>query len=263
MSRSTAALNALACLVTVSLPLAAQDPWSKVPAFPTACYDNSGQGFHGAVSDIRHELVVAGDKQREINSALREKLANLDVSEQQSRMMAFMMKDPATAGAKMQEIALAGQKQQQALERLAQTHSALAEQLEAAEAQYAVEKAALDAIQVEYSKVAAAAHSPGDPVRAKQIAARYDAEYQKMCAKWLVAESSPLLKYLASKKSLLIKEQIPGEEERASHEMFQLEVNGIPTAGFKSAGVYTAVVAYLDDVTKVFGRRHSVPLSAR
>lgn len=263
MLRSSATLLALAISPCLAEPLAAQDPWAKVPAFPTACYDNDTPGFGDRVSTFRHEITVTSDRQAAINSAIKQKLNDLDVSTQQSNMMSFMTKNPAKAGAMMQEIALAGQKQQQVMQRLTEMTGALSEQLKAAEAEYARENAALSAIQVEWSKVAAAAHSPGDPARARQLAARYDAEYARICAKYLVSESSPFLKYLADLKNYLVTEKIPGDGERARYEKLQFELNAIPSADFKPTGIYAAVTEYLDGMQKVFSRRHSVPLSNR
>jgi hypothetical protein len=263
MLRSSAALVALATSLYLAEPLAAQDPWARVPAFPTACYDNETPGFGERVSVIRHEITVVSDRQAAINSAIKQKLNDLDVSKQQANMMAFMTKNPAKAGAVMQEIALAGQKQQQVLQRFIEMTGALSEQLKAAEAEYARENDALSAIQIEWSKVAPAPGAPGDPVRARQLAARHDAEYARMCAKYLVSESSPFLKYLADLKNYLITEKIPGDGERARYENLQFELNAIPSAEFKPTGIYAAVTEYLDGVQKVFARRHSVPLSGR
>jgi hypothetical protein len=141
--------------------------------------------------------------------------------------------------------------------------AALAEQLEAAGAEYGREKAQVDAIQIEWSKVAPAPGSPGNPARATQLAARYNAEYERMCAKYLVSETSPFLKYLADFKAFLITEQIPGDAERTRYEKLQFEVNALPAGDFSSIGVYTAVSEYLDQMQKVFTRRHTVPLAAR
>lgn len=261
MRRSKTALFVIS--FCIGAPLAAQDPWARVPAFPTTCYDNETPAFGERISNIRHEIVVVADQQAAINSALKQKLNGLDVATQQSNMMAFMTKNPAKAGAVLQEIALAGQKQQQVLQRIAELTGALREQWNAADAEYARENDALKAIQVEHSKVAPAPGAPGDPVRARQIAARYDAEYAKLCAKYLTSASNPFLKYLADFKNYLITEQIPGDDERAKYEKLQFELNGIPSAGFKPNGTYTAVSEYLNGVHKVFSRRHTVPLSGR
>jgi hypothetical protein len=261
--RSSGSVVALATSIFLVTPLAAQDPWSMVPAFPTACYDNETPGFGEKVANIRHEITVVSDRQGAINGALKQKLNNLDVATQQSNMMAFMTKNPAKAGAVMQDIALAGQKQQKLFQRFMELTGALAEQLEAAEAEYDREKAAVDAIQIEWSKVAPAPGSPGNPVRATQLAASYNAEYEKLCTKYLVSETSPFLKYLADFKAFLITEQIPGDAERTRYEKLQFEVNALPAGDFSSIGVYTAVSEYLDRMQRVFTRRHTVPLAAR
>jgi hypothetical protein len=261
--RPSGTLPALAASLFLVSPLVAQDPWSMVPAFPTACYDNETPGFGEKLSSIRHEITVISDRQNAINGAVGQKLNGLDVATQQSNMMAFMTKNHAKAGAMMQEIALVGQTQHRVLQRLTELTGALAEQWDAAEAEYARENDALSAIQIEWSKVAPAPGSPGDPVRARQLAAKHDAEYERMCAKYLVSEASPFLKYLANFRNYLVTEQIPGDAERTRYQKLQFEINAIPAGDFESTDVHKAVGEYLVAMQKVFSRRHTTPLTGR
>ena len=60
-----------------------------------------------------------------------------------------------------------------------------------------------------------ASGSGGSAARARQLATQYNAEYERICAKWLVSGSSPLLKYLAEYKQFLLDEKIPNGEKGA------------------------------------------------
>lgn len=52
-------------LALTAVPIAAQDPWSKVPDFPTSCYVNDDFGERLAI--VRHELDLEADSQNNIN----------------------------------------------------------------------------------------------------------------------------------------------------------------------------------------------------
>ena len=250
----------LATAVGLAPSIAAQDVWAKVPPFPTSCYDNETPGFVDRLSNIRHEIVVASDQQNDINSALRQKVIDMDPSEKQSKMMAFMMKNPTEAGKVMQDMATAGQREAAAVERLSQKTSALSAQLKAAEAKYATDFKPLEAVQKEYQKEADPA---GNPARARQLAAQFDAGWEQHCTKYLKAESSPLLKYLADYKTFLLEDQIPGDEAKVKYQKFDFDINGIASTTFKSTAVQKAVTDYLTQVTTVFGRLRAQPITSR
>jgi hypothetical protein len=84
-----------------------------------------------------------------------------------------------------------------------------------------------------------------------------------MCAKYLVSEASPFLKYLANFRNYLVTEQIPGDAERTRYQKLQFEINAIPAGDFKSTDVHKAVGEYLVAMQKVFSRRHTTPLTGR
>ncbi len=260
MLRRSAPLVALATSLRLAEPPVAQDPWSKVLPFPTSCYDNETPGFVGRLSNISHEIVVASDKQNDINSALRQKIIDMDPSEKQSKMMAFMMKNPSEAGKVMQEIATAGERQTAATERLVQKQSALAAQLRAAEAQYDTDFKPMAAVFAEYMKEA---DPSGNAARARQLAAEFDAGYERHCAKYLTAGSSPLLKYLSDYRSFLLEVQIPNDEANMKYQKLDFEINGVVSTTFKSTAVQRAVVAYLSQLSTVFSRIRAVPITAR
>jgi hypothetical protein len=263
MHHARAAIVTLAAFLCLATPSAAQDPWSKVPAFPTSCYDNATPGFVDQISNIRHELTVQADAQNDINTAIQQKVVDMDPSEKQSKMMAFMMKNPTEAGKMMQDIATAGQNANQKSEGWNQKVMDLNEQLKSAESKYATEKAALDALEAQWAKTQPEHGNAGNPGLGRQLAAKYDAQYEALCEKSLKAESSPFLKYLSNLKAFQVTEQIPGELERLRQQKRELDLYGISSTELKSTETHNAVTEYLSKMSTVFGRRRAVTMTSR
>src|SRR5262249_31825544 len=71
------------------------DPWSRVPAVPTAYY--SEDDFLEKVDRARAALDGDIARQKEINNALKAKLEAMDPMEKARRMQEFMMKNPQEA----------------------------------------------------------------------------------------------------------------------------------------------------------------------
>src|SRR6185295_3871025 len=92
MSRFRTAANLFACSLFASAPLSAQGLWSKVPAFPTACFTQDQ--FYEQAGKAYEETAALYKKQYEANTAIDHQLKELDAATQQSRMMAFMQRDP-------------------------------------------------------------------------------------------------------------------------------------------------------------------------
>jgi hypothetical protein len=251
MFTTRSALGGLAFVVLASTTAEGQDPWSRVPPLPQSCYD-ANPGFVQQLQNISHELTVEMDRQAGINSEITQKSINMDMTEKQQKMMAFMQKNPTEAGKMMQDIAMAGQKSGQDVERLKERTQAFDEQLKSAEKLYATDNAVLDGIQKKYLDAENLA-------LARQLAAQYNTEYEKLCAKWLKSESSPLLKYLADYKRYLVEEQIPMDEERAQWAKKEFTLYGVPSTGYKSTAVPKAVTDYLGAMITVYGRRNTAP----
>ena len=255
------ALLAIAELTTTA-PLRGQNPWTKVPPNPTSCYEDGTPGFSDQVSSIRHDVFTEKDRQNVINAELRQRLNNMDMMEKQSKMLAFMQRNPTDAGKVMQDIAMAGQQTPEGLERITSRRKALDDQLKAAESQYAQDDALLGGIHRKVNENAPAPGSPGNPVLFRQYTQEYNAQYERVCAKWLMSAASPLLKYLSDFKRFLQDEQVPTHLETARVAKVELDLYGIPSANYKPTFAHDAVVEYLDAMRKVFTRRQAAPLRA-
>ena len=254
-------LFVVAALAFAASPLAGQDPWSKVPAFPTTCYNDGA--YSTRLSNIRGELATEISAQESINTEIRQKSINMDMMVKQQKMMAFLQKNPAEAGPMMQGIAMAGQKSAQDVERLSSRTKAMDEQLKAAEDQYKADFAPLNEIHKKYNANMPEHGNPGNPALVRQYGEQYNAGYERFCAQWLMTPSSPLLKYLSDYKTFLVEEKVAAGLERAQWEKKEFDLYGVPSAGFKPTAAQAAVTDYLNAVHKVFDRRPAGPLTGR
>lgn len=245
---------AVALTFLVATPFLAQDPWAKVPPHPTSCYDK--EDFTAQLSNLRHEVVVLGDRQRDINTAIDEKLNEMSPEAKQAKMMAFMTKDPMAAGKQMQELATAGEQQQGAMMALNQKRQALDEQWKAAQQAFERESAPLGPI---YQKAQVQMEPGGNSALGRQLFAQHNAEYEKLCAKWFTGERSPFLAYLGALRQFLEKELIPAEEERTQVSRLQFRIYGVDMANYKSTARHAAATEYMDAMSRVFGKRRAAP----
>lgn len=252
--RQTPRLLALAFAVLAASRLIAQDPWARVPPHPTSCYDK--EGFTARLSNLRHEVVVQGDRQQAINAAIDEKLNELSPEARQAKMMAFMTKDPMAAGKQMQELATAGERQQGAMAALTHKRQALDEQWRAAQQEFERDNAPLGPV---YRKAMAQMEPGGNAALGRQLFAQHNAEYEKLCAKWFTGDRSPFLAYLTALRQFLTKEFIPAEEERASMSTLQFRIYGVDMANYKSTAPHAAAAEYIDAMSRVFGKRRDAP----
>lgn len=244
--------QAFVVLFLLTSPAAAQDPWAKLPAFPTSptkCYSKD-DGFEQALSNVRHELVTAQDRQTETNNAIKDKVSNIDGQTQSAKMIAFMQKDQASAMKFMQEVQSAPVKQQEALDRQTKRRGELDAQLKEATEKFLAE---LGPIQSLY-KSAAELYENNKVAQAKAADAKADQMYVALCAKWL-GDKSPFFGYLRDLKQFLTDDVIPAAEESDRFEKLRFQIFGIESNGYKSTATLGAVIEYVDGVQKALSWR--------
>jgi len=125
MKPLTIGLSVLLPALALGAPPAAQDPWTKVPAFPTGCY--SAQDDFAKDTESALEAVSAESaRQEQIDNEIKERYDDLDPAEKQTRMQSYMMSHPEDVakmmqanqamGAEYQETATAQYEKRQKLE---------------------------------------------------------------------------------------------------------------------------------------------------
>ncbi len=256
--RTTASL--LTCSLFASVPVAAQNLWSKVPAFPTTCYNNDQ--FFSQIDLVGQESAALATRQLQENDAIQQQLKELDGATQQSRLMAFMQKDPMNAGKFMQDVATAGQRAGEMQEDIDAKWKALKDQYAPLESQYKADLAKTDPLWMRFQN----AQAPGaevPPAKIKEYAAAFNAAYEnQVCAKWWKA-SSPFVAYLADVKRFELESRVPLGEFGARTKRQNLDIMGIPSAGYKSTAEAEGVLEYVKEAQKISQLRFLGPASYR
>ena len=249
-------LPLLALLVPSAL--AAQNPWSQVPELPTACYTNN-ETFAADVEKARSEVDATITRQDEVNAAVKAKHQALDMGQQQSRMMAFLQKDPVAGRKYMEAVAAAGPDQQARIAAISAKRAALQEQWNTAKAEFDAERATLVTMR---QKAAEQGESGGNPARARELIGKHNAAYEQLCAKWFRDPKSPFLVHLADLKRFLVEDAIPYGEAVERTDRLNFQVFGIPATGYRTTATSDAVKEYLEVAGRVFDARLAEPMGA-
>jgi hypothetical protein len=275
----TAAVAALASTsalaATPAAPAAAANPWSKVPAPPTACYQSQDQYLQqnsAALDVVNNEMseVIAR------NDEIKEKFDHIQETDPMAMARAMqeaMMADPQNAQKYMQQAVQKGQDFQTeapaALEREAQIEAeekSVVKQYQAALATaYGPANARWTALK---KKMGIPMDSPGpgemgvpDWAWAEWgvILRERDQAYQATCATWF-SPTGPLQAYLKRYKTFLVQERIPYEKKIIDEpRLEQYQMMGISTAGYRTTTDYDAVGDYLKMAFRIFAERNERP----
>ena len=246
------AASALALSSAASAPAFEPNLWGKVPAFPTSCYSNDQ--FYSQAQIAYDETLPIYKRQYDANEAMDKELSRLDPAAQQTRIMAFLQRDPVNGGRFMQEAAMAGQRAQEIQSEVEGKQQALKSQFETLQSQYKADMAKVDPL---WSKFTSASNAT--VAQLNDLATAFNNAYEtQVCAKWWKS-SSPFLAYLADFKRYETESWIPYKEFVANGKRKSLDVMGMPSAGYKSPGESEAVMEYLKETQKVFQLRFMAP----
>ena len=263
----SAAVAGLICAPAFAAPPAAiPSPWTRVPAYPTACYQDQDQ-YAAKVEAALDVVRTDRDKQIEINATVEEKFQNIDPMEKARAMQQKMMSDPQNAAKYAQSMQPPGQDE-------------IMETPEKEQQMEAEEKALIK----RYQAALATANAPAD-ARSKASAARAkregvttegegmpewviqdmeaimrlnDQAYAATCPAWWGA-GGQMAAYMNRYKTYLVQERVPYYEKFDKALMANWEMMGTPTASFKSLATFDAVDKYLQVAERVFNERQSGP----
>lgn len=246
----------LFCTLLVSTPVAAQNPWAKVPALSTSCY-SAGDPFTDQIEAAFVANQDAIGRQEQINRGLNDQLKSIAPSAMQSRMMAYMQKDPAGFQAYMEGMARDPQSVQAAVAANAARLAALDKEFRTLIANYSTEsKATLDPVAAEMLRVTDAASRASNAERAAAIA-KYNAAYVAICNKWIVKQSVPA--FFTKFKAYMVERHVPEAESLGLVTKRSMEMAGINTKDYQSTEPLQAVSKYIDYIRTVFSLRRRQP----
>jgi hypothetical protein len=265
----------------VARPAAAADPWARLPAPTTLCYQSTGSThdpFYAQLEAAESAVHADMEKQQAINAKIEEDFRNIDPMEMATRMQQWMMSNPQAAAQYMQaaqnattdvqaDVTAAAQKQKA---RDAE-FDALARGFDDARIQaYAPfegrRKALANKLGVEYSSDRKAlaqgnANFYGDPstsqadwAEGEKIKAAFDGAYKGLCPAWWGTDGKAQA-YLKQQKAWFVNERIPELERLDAVTTQQYAIMNTPTATYRSTAPYKAVDEYIDIVRKVYDLR--------
>lgn len=228
------------------------DPWTLVPALPTACYGQQDD-FDEVLATRIETLSVEISRQAQLNRQLEERVDALDPQEKQRRIMEYMMKNPQEATKAMQALQSLGSEAAVEARQEAEDEREQRQALAGLIARYdAALKTATDPIFAKRNKISDMASDPEFEVLSRQL----DQEYEKLCPQWW--KGGPFRSWLAGYREFLIQD-IPGREQEEAKGNAHYAMFGISAASYHSTVKMEAVKKYLMRTTEIYGRRHNQP----
>jgi len=228
------------------------DPWTQVPALPTACYGNQddfSEVSRARIDSLTHDV----ERQQAVNDELAERFRTMDFMEKQRRMSEYMMQHPQEATKIMEAFQAAGS-QANTDAKLQAVHEQ-EQQRAALDASFGRYRAAYVATMDPFNRKIAAVGEEftlWDSPRKKPINAQADQAYAKLCAQWW--RSGPFLAHLAEYKKTLV-QGIPEQQKAAQLMTTNLSWAGIPAAAYRSTAPMEAVKHYMERAAEIFSKR--------
>lgn len=276
----TATVAGLICAQVMAAPPAAEPavaagPWAKVPALPTACYQEQDHWF-----DQRNSALEAVQqdhyKQHNANAALEKKLHDAMAANPMAMSQALqqkMMEDPQNAQKYMEQMVQQGEQAQAEMP----AQSAKEQQLEA-ESKTVIKQyeAALgQAMGPANTRWNALKKKMGLPMDAQYpgelgvpdwawaewgvILKERDQAYAANCAKWWTA-TGPMHAYMKRYKNFLVQERIPYVERFTDQTILdQFRLMNISSAGYRTVADYQAAEDYIKRADTLFSQRKQAP----
>jgi len=228
------------------------DPWTLVPALPTACYGQQDD-FDEVLATRIETLSAEISRQAQLNDQLEDRVSALDPQEKQRRIMDYMMKNPQEATKAMQAMQSMGSEASEVRQVEEEGEREQSEALAGLFARYdAALKTATDPIFAKRNKIIAIGSDPEFEVLTRQL----DREYEKLCPQWW--KGGPFRTWLAGYREFLI-QGIPAREEAQAKGNAHYAMFGISAASYRSTFKMEAVKKYLMRTTEIYGRRHGQP----
>ena len=271
----TAAVVGLICAPAFSATPAAAPAslWSRVPAFPTACYSGNDP-FDGRLDAAVAAVNASRDRQLAINKRIEDEYKNIEPMEMASRMQQWMMSNPQEAMKYMQGMQAVGDdfnarmpEMNAAQMRFDSEQKALLKRYQTAlDTAYApgyARHAALKkkvGVPPEYPSVRSESGSTPDWVVAEEDAAlrQLDAAYASNCTQWWPAAGQAPA-WLKTYRAWLAQDFIPFSQQAASQNAQTYAIMGTASASWKDTAEYDGVIKYLEMVGNVYGTREAKP----
>ena len=264
----------LVCGSALAASPAASDPWSKVPALPTACYSSQDHWWEQnstAIDAVNKDLV----RQSAINEAIQKKadaMASDDPMALAQRMQQAMMNDPQNAQKYMQQAMQKGQQATTTVPAQDDKEKTLEAESASVMKQYkvALDKALVpsnarsDALgkklaAMGFSGEGEAEYPPWAIAESNAILKDHDRAYAANCAQWWSA-TGPIHAYMQRYKNYLVSERIPSRKKLGDESALEnYKMLNVSSEGWRTTTDYEAAVDYMKVASKLFDKRDQAP----
>jgi hypothetical protein len=270
-----AVVATLACAPALAAPAAAAtDPWTRVPALPTACYQSQDPWWdknNAAIDAVQKDHYA----QDEINGGIRQSSVDAQSADPMAvaqRMQQAMMNDPQNAKKMMEQMVQRGQQVQtevpaqsakeQQLEGESKTvikqyQAALAKAMGPADARWTALKKKMG--------IAMDSPSPGEGgvpdwawAEWGVILKERDQAYLANCAQWWAA-AGPMHAYMKRYKDYLVLERTPFHRKIDDATLQSYQMQGVSTEGYRTTTDYEAAEDYMKMASSLFRERQAQP----
>lgn len=253
---SLRSVSVLLSTLLFAAPLAAQNPWAVVPAFPTTCY-TEGDPFPAQIEAADGANQDALARQEQINEKLDDQLDALDDMVVSSRMIAYQQKNPAGFQKYMQFMARDPEAEQTASENHDLRMSRFQEEFDALLAKYdAALKTTLDPVRTRMLKVTDPSSGASKEAMYKAMA-EYNSTYETLCTKWIIQQDFPA--FLTKFKAYLVGNYLPSLNSQTAMDKTTFEMAGISAKDYQDTEPFSVVREYIDYVTTAYGLRWRTP----
>jgi hypothetical protein len=253
---SLRSVSVLLSTLLFAAPLAAQNPWAVVPAFPTACY-TEGDPFPAQIEAAEEANQEASARQEQINEKLNDQLDELDDAVVSSRMIAYQQKNPAGFQKYMQFMARDTEAAQTASENHDLRMSRFQEEFDALLANYdAALKTTLDPVRTRMLKVTDPSSGASNAEMAAAVA-EYNSTYEALCTKWIIRQDFP--GFLTKFKAYLIGNYLPSLNDQTAMDKTTFEMAGISAKDYQDTESFIVAGQYIDYARTAYRLRWRTP----
>lgn len=250
----------------------AADPWTKVPALPTACYV-ANDPFAARIEAAKRATQAGVDQQKAVNAQIEEQYRSIDSMEMASRMQQWMMSNPQEAMKYMQATQSVGKDAQENLGGLLAEEQAFNEERLGLPARYqaALKQAYVPAdarLAALNKKLEAAGQCEGmhegcrmtdaDWAERDAIQKQYDSAYQATCAQYFGA-TGKVPAHLKRYHDWLVTKRIPLAKKGADLRVAQYAIMNAPAASWKSTDASEQAINYMSAAESLYGLRDREP----
>lgn len=251
----------LILLASPALAESGNDAWAQVPLLPTACYrenDEFEANAYAAAEALQNEKM----RQDQANEAIAQQFRNMDVMEQQQRMMAFLMEHPEEAQRYMETLQQAGQDGYVQSAETAERQLQLDARLEDLIARYDVAlQEAIGPTDARQQALQASSDwcSPASLVEMVELNKQKNRAYDTLCAGWW-KEGGAFHSWFAEFKQFQTELGAQQDGYSAATKL-NYEVMGITTDQYRPTNYLSAPIEYLRRTQPVFFKRNPAPVS--